>query len=195
VRKPILLTLVLIAVAITIAAASCGDEDDSGSSGRPTDRAFAAEMIPHHEGAIEMAQVAQARAERPEIRRLARSIITSQREEIAILRSIQSDLRGDGGVVGDLGLSEEHMAQEGDVDRLREASNFDREFIQMMIPHHGGAIDMAAVELRDGQDPRLKRIARSIIEAQQREIQQMEGWFAEWYGEEPQLESSGEHPG
>ena len=193
-QKLAFLTLVLIAAVLPVAAAGCGDEDDSGSSGRPTDRAFAAEMIPHHEGAIEMAQLARQRAEHPEIRRLARNVITAQREEIAVLSSIQSDLRKDGGVVGDLGLSEEHMAQKGDVDQLREASDFDREFIQMMITHHRGAIDMAAVELRNGQDPRLKRIARGIIDAQQREIQQMEGWFADWYGGEPE-QSSGGHGG
>ena len=188
-----LLLLTLLA-AVLIAASGCGDDGGSSSDGRPTDNAFASEMIPHHEGAIAMAELARSRAERPEIRRLARRIIASQSAEIAVLRPIKEEFRKDDVPVGDLGLGEGHMAQESDVDMLREASDFDRAFIEMMIPHHGSAIDMAAVELRNGQNPRLKDLARSIIEAQQREIQQMEGWFADWYGEEPPQES-GEHGG
>ncbi len=46
----------------------------------------------------------------------------------------------------------------------------DRDFAQMMIPHHQGAIDMALVELRYGKDQRLKRLAQEIIVAQQQEI-------------------------
>jgi Domain of unknown function (DUF305) len=46
----------------------------------------------------------------------------------------------------------------------------DRDFARMMIPHHQGAIDMALVELRYGQDKRLKRLAQEIIVEQQQEI-------------------------
>ena len=46
----------------------------------------------------------------------------------------------------------------------------DRDFAQMMIPHHQGAIDMALVELRYGKDQRLKRLSQEIIVAQQQEI-------------------------
>ena len=185
-RALVLLTLL---AAVTIAGSGCGD-GASSSGGRPTDHAFASEMVPHHEGALEMADLAQARAEHPELRRLAGRIIASQRAEIAVLRSARDEFQKDGVPVGELGLSEAHMA-EGDVDRLRDASDFDRAFIEAMITHHGGAMDMAAVELRNGQNARLKELARSIIEAQQREIQQMEGWFADWYGEESPQESGG----
>jgi uncharacterized protein (DUF305 family) len=49
----------------------------------------------------------------------------------------------------------------------------DRDFAAMMIPHHQGAIDMAVVELRFGQDERLRRLAQSIIVEQGQEIQVM----------------------
>ena len=52
----------------------------------------------------------------------------------------------------------------------------DHDFVAMMIPHHQGAISMAQVELRYGRDPTLRRLARAIIAAQQKETVQMRDW-------------------
>jgi len=54
----------------------------------------------------------------------------------------------------------------------------DRDFVSMMMPHHAGAIDMAKVELHYGKDPALRRLARDIVDAQEREIAQMRTWMA-----------------
>src|SRR5579875_2584639 len=54
----------------------------------------------------------------------------------------------------------------------------DRDFVAGMIPHHQGAIDMARVELRYGKDPALKKLARRIVSAQEKEIRQMHTWQA-----------------
>ena len=61
-------------------------------------------------------------------------------------------------------MSSMHAGQSGDVDRR---------FVDMMIPHHQGAIDMAVAELRYGRNPQLKRIAQEIIVVQQQEIAAM----------------------
>jgi len=53
------------------------------------------------------------------------------------------------------------------------SGNVDRDFVRMMIPHHQGAIDMARVLLKYGQDERLKRLAQSIIVEQGQEITYM----------------------
>lgn len=52
----------------------------------------------------------------------------------------------------------------------------DRDFVAMMLPHHQGAVDMAKVELRYGHDPVLRRLARNIVAAQDREIELMRHW-------------------
>ncbi len=54
--------------------------------------------------------------------------------------------------------------------------NADQDFVAMMIPHHQGAIDMARAELQYGKDPMLRRMARGIITAQQKEIREMQQW-------------------
>ncbi len=54
----------------------------------------------------------------------------------------------------------------------------DRDFVMMMLPHHQGAIDMARVELKWGEDAQLRALAREIIAAQTKEIALMRRWQA-----------------
>lgn len=53
----------------------------------------------------------------------------------------------------------------------------DKDFAAGMIPHHQGAIDMAYTQLKYGKDPALKRLAKSIIVAQKKEIRFMQDWY------------------
>jgi uncharacterized protein (DUF305 family) len=69
-----------------------------------------------------------------------------------------------------------------DMRSLRHADPFDRMFIDMMIPHHQGAIRMARIELAEGANEESKSLAREIIAAQAAEIEQMNEWRARWYG-------------
>ena len=168
------MTLSALATVLTLALAACGGDDnaESGSDvrGNGTDRAFVAEMIPHHESAIEMAKMAQDRGESPFVKKLADDIIRTQSEEIATLRQEDEGLETAGVEVGSLGMD---MDMGMDMSMLDTAEPFDEMFMQMMIEHHSSAIDMAEIELDKGDDPELKSLAQDVIDSQQREIDEM----------------------
>jgi uncharacterized protein (DUF305 family) len=161
-----------------------------------TDRAFVREMIPHHQMATEMAKMAKTDGEHAKIRRLARRIITAQSAEIRTLKRIAKDLGVtpaempmDGEMseqtmrdLETLGLAEEESGMAIDMHDLHGAKPFDRVFIDMMIPHHQGAIRMARAELAKGKNRRLRRIARNIVRDQAKEIRTMNAWREAWYG-------------
>ena len=55
----------------------------------------------------------------------------------------------------------------------------DRDFVDMMLPHHVGAVAMAKVELEYGKDPMLLKLAADIVKAQESEIAEMQAWKAQ----------------
>jgi uncharacterized protein (DUF305 family) len=200
------LGLALLALAAPVALAACGSEDEgSGGSGHtghtatapsggaatattptePTgvDRAFAAQMVPHHAGAVEMAEIARERGSSAFVRGLAGDVIRTQRAEIDTLRRAERRLAAAGVAEGDLGLTDAEMGMDHDVAMLRDADDVDRAFLEMMIPHHEGAIAMAQVELARGGDPELRRLAQRIADAQQGEIDAMRGQLGDAPGE------------
>ena len=182
-QLPSLLLAALVATALATLG-GCGDDDDeAGGSGNSTDAAFATDMTEHHQGAIDMAKIAQRRATHPQLGELADDIISSQEGEIATMRRIGDDLEGMGkDAGGHLGMSEHEMGMDMDLPALRRAKPFDRAFIDMMVPHHEGALAMARVELDKGEQPALRKLARDIIAGQSKEIARMRRWRKAWYG-------------
>lgn len=164
-------------VAGVLLVAGCGEDNnaDSGStaSGNPVDRAFVAQMIPHHEDAVDMAKIAQRRGSSAYVKRLADDIVRTQTAEIATLRAADQRLENAGVTTGSLGVPEHMMGMDDDPASLKTATPFDPAFLTMMIPHHEGAIEMANAELEKGKNPQLKALAQTIITAQQREITEM----------------------
>ena len=182
-RRTLLSTLAVLAL-----LAGCGtDHSDhqsaggGGGSGNATDAAFVGDMVPHHEGAIEMAELARTSAEHDEIKQLADDIIASQQKEIETMESVAGDL-GDEHQGGHMSGDDHDRGMHMDPAELRGAEPFDREFIDMMIPHHEGAVTMAEEELEKGENPELRKLAEDIIAAQEREIAQMREWRSKWYG-------------
>jgi len=60
---------------------------------------------------------------------------------------------------------------------VKPSGNPDKDFADMMLPHHQGAIDMAKVELQYGKDPMLRKLAADIVKAQETEIAEMQSWL------------------
>jgi uncharacterized protein (DUF305 family) len=181
-----LLGAAAIALVILVVVVALDDDGDSDAA-RETDGAFIAEMVPHHESAIEMAEIALRRAEHGEVEGLARDIIDSQGTEIDQLEAAHERIFGEplaaaSAEHGTLGLPAHEAGMEADVAALEKAKPFDLAFIDMMIPHHQGAIRMARIELERGSDEELANLATAIIEAQSAEIEQMNDWRAGWYG-------------
>ncbi|KKR49758.1 MAG: hypothetical protein UT84_C0020G0002 [Candidatus Curtissbacteria bacterium GW2011_GWA1_40_16] len=153
------------------------------------DKHFIEQMIPHHEGAIEMAQLAQERSKRPEILTLAKAIIQSQSQEIIQMRTwyknwYQVEVPVDANVGMGMGRG---MMQGGmmggktaDIGSLNNAVNFDEAFLQEMIPHHQMAVVMAQMFISGTNRPEMKQLGQNIIKAQETEIDQMRSWLEEW---------------
>lgn len=65
--------------------------------------------------------------------------------------------------------------------RGKTGADFDKAFLDEMIVHHQGAVDMAKLVLTSSQRPELKTFANEIITAQSREIGQMQAWKGTWF--------------
>lgn len=86
------------------------------------------------------------------------------------------------GMMGMMGMMDPQAA----VQALCSAAGpFDQAFLERMIPHHQGAVMMAQAALTHATHPELKDLAQRIVDGQQREITQMQGWLAAWYGATP----------
>jgi uncharacterized protein (DUF305 family) len=151
-------------------------------NGEYSDEAFIDAMVPHHQGAIAMAEVALKNAEHEKIIQLSRNIISSQQAEIEELKSIKQEEFGTSNVP--MEMSQKQMRGMGmmmDPQQLANQKPFDKAFIDAMIPHHQSAIEMSQVALENSDNPKIKDLAQNIISAQQREIEQMKQWRKEWY--------------
>jgi uncharacterized protein (DUF305 family) len=151
-------------------------------NGKYSDEAFIDAMVPHHQGAIAMAEVALKNAEHEEIKELSRNIFSAQQAEIEELKSIKKEEFGTSNVP--MEMSQEQMRGMGmmmDPKRLSKREPFDEAFIDAMIPHHQSAIEMAQVAQEESKIPVIRQLAEDIVDAQKREIEQMKQWRKQWY--------------
>ena len=184
------------ALALTpLIGAACSADDDSTVSSATSETTsdedehnaadvdFATMMIPHHEQAIEMAQLATGRGESEEVLDLAEQIEAAQAPEIEQLNEWLESWGEDGpdhGMDHDSGGSGGMMSDE-DMEMLEAASGpeFDRMFLEMMIEHHEGAIEMARTEIAEGAFPDAIAMAEDIVASQQEEVEAMNAILAE----------------
>ena len=180
----------------------CGE----GWSGMPigqrsADAHVMVRMIPHHEGAIAMAELALERSGRREIRLLAETIRRSQRQEIDRMRrwyrrwyggdvpTWPADGMGMGGMgmgmdmgmgMGGRGLGMPGFATS--LEALRTAPAFDRTFLEQMIAHHRMGVMMALHAQAATIHPELRELEAAMVRTQSEEIVQMARWYQQWFG-------------
>jgi len=144
-------------------------------------------MYPHHAQAVDMAKLVPSRSQNQQVITLAQNIEKAQAPEMkqmtALLTSFGKpapsaemsghDMPGMGGMPGM--MSAEQM---NDLTGL-SGKAFDQLWLQMMIDHHSGAVDMSNTELRDGTNADTKKLAQAIIANQQAEIAQMRGMLVQ----------------
>ena len=158
------------------------------------DAGFARDMQTHHHQAVEMAFLVRDRSEDPEVRTLAFDIITSQQQQAGQMYGwlVQWDLPQTGPrqpmawVGGDHGGHGADgpmpgMATDEQLDELRSAQGVEAEriFLQLMIDHHRGGVEMARAALADARTDEVLTLAGAIERAQATEIELMESMLAE----------------
>jgi uncharacterized protein (DUF305 family) len=109
--------LSVLVAAAAFAVTACGDDNSSGAKGvgDSVDRAFVADMVAHHQSAVEMAKIAQKRATSAFVKQLADDIVRTQNEEIELMRGEDRKLEAAGVTKGSLGVAEHMMGMDGDM--------------------------------------------------------------------------------
>lgn len=165
---------------------------DLGPADAEFDLRFIDAMIPHHQGAIEMAQEAKQKSKRPEIQKLADDIIKAQDKEIAQMqqwrtawypKATTKPVAYNAKTGTSMPMSQDQMkTMMMSMDLGAADTEFDLRFIDAMIPHHEGAVTMAQETLSKSKRPEIKQLAQDIVRSQEAEIAQMQQWKQAWYG-------------
>ena len=180
-----LANVVLATVVALLLLAGCSENSSKTTKFSSADRMFADMMIPHHEQAVEMSELALTNSSNPEIIALAEKIKSAQAPEIDQMQSWQ-DSNSSEDQMGHGSESEDHsghgvmgMLSDEDFAALQNAreAEFDRLYLKGMIEHHEGAIDMAEMVV-DSANDEAAALGKAIIESQTAEIEEMKTLLA-----------------
>jgi uncharacterized protein (DUF305 family) len=187
----VLAALLTFATALFLTACSSSATEDHAThttdepvvTGEPAgfnadDVAFATNMIPHHQQAVEMSALVADRSTNQQLIALADQISAAQQPEINALRVflVQWNENPQDSAGGHQGHGEmAGMVDEATMTKLEslKGAEFDKLWLESMISHHQGAIEMAKAEVANGKNVDAKNMAQTIIDAQQAEIAQM----------------------
>ncbi|PRY53427.1 uncharacterized protein (DUF305 family) [Knoellia remsis] len=184
-----------VTAALTLAVlAGCGSDDSdssmpgmsmspsgssspgaSASAADQGDVMFAQMMIPHHQQAIEMADLAlkDTAGASAEVKALAGDIRAAQGPEIEQMRGWLESWGARAEAPMDHDMS--GMMSKEDMAALSKATGpaFDRQWLTMMIEHHEGAVTMAQDVLKTTKNPDVEKLANAIVDSQTKEIATM----------------------
>ena len=156
------------------------------AASQPYDLQFIDTMTHHHQGAVEMAEMALKKTTNAELKTFAQKIIDDQKKEIAQMKDWREKWYAGKPPAMNMempGMSDSmKMMMDDGMKKMEAASgkDFDLMFLDMMTPHHQGATTMAKEALTKAEHPEIKTLANQIIKAQEAEIKQMADWKAKW---------------
>ncbi len=145
---------------------------------------FAQMMIPHHQQAVELGAMAPQHTTNAELIKLAGEILKQQQPEINTMKTLLAQWGVDPEAAphqsGHAGMVMQGMVSDDTMVKLTtlNGADFDKLWLQSMISHHQGAIEMAKTEAADGTSPEMVSLAKSIVTGQQDEITQMQKMLA-----------------
>ena len=140
---------------------------------------FAAMMLEHHKGAVEMSKVEVGKGSNVEMKAFAQKVIDDQNKEIGFMQGFiskapETSSSNSAGFQKALNGSMTAMMN----DNTTIYNDIDKDFAAQMIPHHQSAVDMAEAYLKFGHDPGLRSLCRNIINSQAKEIDWLKEWLA-----------------
>lgn len=151
------------------------------AASQPFDCQFIDTMTAHHQSAIDMATTAIPKTQNAELKAFAQKIISDQNKEIAQMKDWREKWFKEKPMAMNMEMSG-MMSSMPDMKKLETASGkeFDLAFLDAMIPHHAGAVQMAKDALTKAEKPEIKTLANNIIKAQEEEIKKMQAWKTAW---------------
>ena len=163
-----------------------GMKSDPNAASAPYDLQFLDTMAAHHQSAVEMAKVALTKSSNEELKKFAQKIIDDQTREIAQMKDWRDKWYPGKPAAKNMempGMSDSMKMMTGsDMKKMEDAGgkDFDLMFLDMMTPHHAGAVVMSKEALTRAEHPEIKTMASSIIKAQEAEIKMMADWKTKW---------------
>jgi len=158
-------------------------------TGDQFDKAYLADMIAHHQGALNMASQARELATKAEIRTLADVILSSQATEVQQMMDWQQEWNysatdSSNPHAGHMmessgGMGDDMADMEAKLNGL-SGEAYDKEFLKQMILHHQQAVDMSKYADANAKHQEVKDLARAVITAQEKEIADMKSWQQKW---------------
>lgn len=149
----------------------------------PYDLQFIDTMSVHHQSAVDMAKMAEMKTQNAELKAFARKIVEDQNREIAQMKRWRDSWYPGKPQAINMEMPGMNDSMKGmDMRKMETASGkeFDLMFIDMMTPHHAGAVTMAREALTKAEHPEIKQLSEGIIKAQESEIKKMQAWKSEW---------------
>lgn len=157
-------------------------KSDANAVAAPYDLQFIDTMIHHHQGAVDMAKMIDGKTQNAELIKFGKQIVADQEKEIAQMKDWREKWFKGAPRAMNMEMPGMMDSMKMDMSKLSSAKDkaFDLAFIEMMTPHHQGAVSMAKEALTKSEKPEIKTLANQIIKAQEAEIKMMNEWKEKW---------------